>query len=208
MLTTQNILIIIGIVLIVLLVVLFLFTLSLRVKLNRLTRRYRYFMQGTDGKSLELKLDTEVKELREIFASSQNMLHQQELLATMQLSSFQKKGLVLYDAFGDTGDKLSFSLTLLDGNNNGVLLSSLAGRDTSRLYAKEISNGECREPISSEEAESINRALNTVMPNMSNETKEAVRQAEEEKTKEETAEKKQKFYRIDISKKTNQKPQA
>lgn len=42
--------------------------------------------------------------------SSQGMLHQQELLATMQLKSFQKIGLVRYDAFDETGDKLSFLL--------------------------------------------------------------------------------------------------
>lgn len=44
-----------------------------------------------------------------MIASSENMLHQQELLANMQLQSFQKTGLVRYDAFDDTGDKLSFS---------------------------------------------------------------------------------------------------
>ena len=102
-------------------------------------------------------------------ASSENMLHQQELLATMQLQSFQKVGLVRYDAFDDTGDKLSFSLTVLDGKNNGFILSSLAGHDTSRIYAKKVVNGQCREALSSEEAESINIALDTLMPDMAEE---------------------------------------
>lgn len=72
-------------------------------------------MMGEDGGSIEMKLSTEVRELRDMVESSQGMLHQQELLATMQLKSFQKIGLVRYDAFDETGDKLSFSLTLLDG---------------------------------------------------------------------------------------------
>ena len=121
-------------------VILFLFLLLqyflLRNKVNRLSKKYKYFMNGEDGGSIELKLSTEVRELREMVASSENMLHQQELLATMQLQSFQKVGLVRYDAFDDTGDKLSFSLTVLDGKNNGFILSSLAGHDTSRIYAK------------------------------------------------------------------------
>ncbi len=73
-----------------------------------------------------------------MIASSENMLHQQELLANMQLQSFQKTGLVRYDAFDDTGDKLSFSLTILDGKNNGFILSALAGHDASRIYAKKV----------------------------------------------------------------------
>ena len=97
----------IGVVIVVFLFILLQYVL-LRNKLNRLAKKYKYFMNGEDGGSIELKLSTEVRELREMVASSENMLHQQELLATMQLQSFQKVGLVRYDAFDDTGDKLSF----------------------------------------------------------------------------------------------------
>lgn len=158
----------IGVVIVVFLFILLQYVL-LRNKLNRLAKKYKYFMNGEDGGSIELKLSTEVRELREMVASSENMLHQQELLATMQLQSFQKVGLVRYDAFDDTGDKLSFSLTMLDGKNNGFILSSLAGHDTSRIYAKKVVNGQCREALSSEEAESINIALDTLMPDMAEE---------------------------------------
>ena len=158
----------IGVVIVVFLFILLQYVL-LRNKLNRLAKKYKYFMNGEDGGSIELKLSTEVRELREMVASPENMLHQQELLATMQLQSFQKVGLVRYDAFDDTGDKLSFSLTVLDGKNNGFILSSLAGHDTSRIYAKKVVNGQCREALSSEEAESINIALDTLMPDMAEE---------------------------------------
>ncbi|WP_454958568.1 DUF4446 family protein, partial [Dialister invisus] len=134
----QLILSVIGTILAVLLVFLILQFFWLRAKVNRLYRKYKYFMMGEDGGSIEMKLSTEVRELRDMVESSQGMLHQQELLATMQLKSFQKIGLVRYDAFDETGDKLSFSLTLLDGKNNGVVLSSLAGHDASRIYAKAV----------------------------------------------------------------------
>ncbi len=137
-------------------------------------------MMGEDGGSIEMKLSTEVRELRDMVESSQSMLHQQELLATMQLKSFQKIGLVRYDAFDETGDKLSFSLALLDGKNNGVVLSSLAGHDSSRIYAKAVTGGECREALSAEEAESIGIALNTLMPDVAKKAEDAVR-ADKEK---------------------------
>ncbi len=166
MFAENTILYVISAILVALLLLLAAQVLLLRSKLNRIEKKYKYFMNGEDGGSLELRLSTEVRELREMVTSSQSMLHQQELLATMQLSSFQKVGLVRYDAFDDNGDKLSFSLTVLDGKNNGFLLSSLAGHETSRIYAKKIINGQCSEAISAEEADSINMALDTLMPDM------------------------------------------
>lgn len=179
----QLILSVIGTILAVLLVFLILQFFWLRAKVNRLYRKYKYFMMGEDGGSIEMKLSTEVRELRDMVESSQGMLHQQELLATMQLKSFQKIGLVRYDAFDETGDKLSFSLTLLDGKNNGVVLSSLAGHDASRIYAKAVTGGECRETLSAEEAESIGIALNTLMPDVAKKAEDAVR-ADKEKNDE------------------------
>lgn len=175
----QLILSVIGTILAVLLVFLILQFFWLRAKVNRLYRKYKYFMMGEDGGSIEMKLSTEVRELWDMVESSQGMLHQQELLATMQLKSFQKIGLVRYDAFDETGDKLSFSLTLLDGKNNGIVLSSLAGHDASRIYAKAVTGGECREALSSEEAESISMALNTLMPDVAKRVEDAFRAGEE-----------------------------
>ena len=65
-----------------------------------------------------------------------------------------------------TGDKLSFSLTLLNGRNDGFVFSCLTGSGTSRIYAKRVINGRCKSSLSSEEADSINMALNTQMPNV------------------------------------------
>ncbi len=180
MLESNTLLYVVGGIFLVLFLFLAAQILMLRSRLNRLTKKYKYFMNGEDGGSLELRLSTEVRELRDMVTSSENMLHQQELLATMQLQSFQKVGLVRYDAFDDTGDKLSFSLTVLDGKNNGFILSSLAGHDTSRIYAKQITNGQCKEALSSEEAESINIALDTLMPDMAGQAQEAVQAARNE----------------------------
>ncbi len=180
MLESNTLLYVVGGIFLVLFLFLVFQILILRSRLNRLMKKYKYFMNGEDGGSLELRLSTEVRELREMVSSSENMLHQQELLATMQLQSFQKVGLVRYDAFDDTGDKLSFSLTVLDGKNNGFILSSLAGHDTSRIYAKKIVNGQCTEALSSEEAESINMALDTLMPAMADQAQDMVQDARRE----------------------------
>ena len=161
---------------------------SLRAQMQRLRRNYKYFMAGADGNSLEMTLSTEIKELREIEKASEAMLQQQELLATMQLRSYQKTGLVRYDAFDETGNKLSFSLTLLDGRNNGVVITSLAGQESSRIYAKEVKLGQTKEALSSEEAESINLAMQTLMPEMAARAQQAVHEDRERRENTEISE--------------------
>lgn len=133
-----------GILLVILLVQFFL----LRAKVNRLSKKYHYFMGGHDGVSVERQLSAEVKQLRNLVSTSEGMLHQQELLANMQLESFQRMGLVNYDAFDMTGDKLSFSLTLLNGRNDGFVFSCLTGSGASRIYAKKIVAGDYKGVLS------------------------------------------------------------
>lgn len=182
LLTSPIVLVAIGILLLLSLLFLSFQYMLLRSKMNRLYRKYRRFMNGEDGGTLENRLTNELLELREMVDTSRGMLRQQELLATMQLTAYQKTGLVRYDAFDDNGDKLSFSLALLDGRNNGFLFSSLAGQEGSRIYIKRILNGSARESLSAEEAESLEIALNTLMPDMA--PRAAAAQAETEKREE------------------------
>lgn len=175
---------------IVLLVILIAQVFILRAKLNRLNKKYHYFMNGHDGVSVERQLSAEVKQLRDMVSASEGMLHQQELLANMQLESFQRMGLINYDAFDATGDKLSFSLTLLNGRNDGFVFSCLTGSGTSRIYAKRVINGRCKSSLSSEEADSINMALNTQMPNVVLAAQEAAAAREAERQEREHREKK------------------
>ena len=104
----------------VVIVVLFLYCILLQTKINALTKRYDYFMAGENGVSLERKLAVEVKELRDAAESIEQLFQQQQAIHTTQQNTFQKIGFVKYNAFENIGNDLSFALTLLDGNNNGV----------------------------------------------------------------------------------------
>jgi len=69
------------------------------------------------------------------------------------------RALVRYDAYGELSGHQSASLALLDAERNGVVLSSIAHRDTARLYCKQVLEGRGEHLLSPEEDEAIRRAL-------------------------------------------------
>jgi hypothetical protein len=68
-------------------------------------------------------------------------------------------GLVRYDAFEDVGGRLSFSCALLDDHANGVVVTSINGRQDTRVYAKPVTGGKSGYNLSIEEEEAIRQAL-------------------------------------------------
>jgi hypothetical protein len=65
---------------------------------------------------------------------------------------------VRYDAFGDMGGRLSWSLALLDDDGNGVVLTSIHGRSEARTYAKTVTAWACEQATSPEEDEAVSLA--------------------------------------------------
>ena len=69
------------------------------------------------------------------------------------------RALVRYDAYGEMSGRQSTSIALLDATRSGVVLSSIHHRDTARLYAKQIRNGQAELELSPEESEAVRLAL-------------------------------------------------
>ena len=76
-------------------------------------------------------------------------------LRTEVSDALRHLAVVRYDAFGDMGGHLSWSLALLDDGGNGVVLTSIHGRSDARTYAKNVSDWSCDQQISPEEEEAI-----------------------------------------------------
>jgi hypothetical protein len=74
-------------------------------------------------------------------------------------ASVRHVALLRFDAFEDVGGRLSFSCALLDDHGTGVVLTSINGRQETRVYAKPISEGASSYNLSAEEAETIRQAL-------------------------------------------------
>lgn len=126
---------------------------------RRLKVSYNSFMRGKDAKTMEdsiLDLMDDFDELtNQVKRNSQNI---QKIFKDM-LDNYQKVGIFKYDAFHEMGGKLSFAITLLDGNNNGWILNSVHSREGCYNYVKEIVKGESYIELSEEETESLERAI-------------------------------------------------
>jgi Protein of unknown function (DUF4446) len=70
-------------------------------------------------------------------------------------TSLRHLAVVRYDAFGDMGGHLSWSLALLDDGGDGVVVTSIHGRSDSRTYAKNIAGWTASSALSPEEEEAI-----------------------------------------------------
>jgi Protein of unknown function (DUF4446) len=75
--------------------------------------------------------------------------------------SVRRVGVLRYDAFEDVGGRLSFSCALLDEHGTGVVLTSINGRQETRVYAKPVTQGQSTYNLSREEEEAIRQALQT-----------------------------------------------
>lgn len=75
------------------------------------------------------------------------------------LEHIQRFAILRYNPYDDTGGDQSFSVVMLDGKNNGVLLTSLHTRSGTRVYAKPIMNGKSDMNLAKEEKEVLNNAM-------------------------------------------------
>lgn len=130
------------------------------VQMSKLKKNYKIFMTGKNAKTLE---DTLIKRLDQVdelmVASKANEKNIKALFQNMQLT-YQKMGLVKYDAFHEMGGKLSFSLAMLDMKNNGFIISAMHTREGCYTYIKEIVDGNSIIVLSEEDQEALNQAMN------------------------------------------------
>ncbi|HEY4477319.1 MAG TPA: DUF4446 family protein [Candidatus Paceibacterota bacterium] len=79
-------------------------------------------------------------------------------LAADSVYSVQKVGMVRFNPFSDTGGDQSFAIALLDGQNNGIVMSSLYVQGHPMVYAKPIEKGESRYVLTDEEKKALLKA--------------------------------------------------
>ena len=140
-------------VIVVLLVLLIILSIVMLVKLSKAKKRYNSLVNGATGESLEdiiadniaqmnNKIDADYAEMKSLFTKS-----------------IQKVAVHRFCAFADMGGDLSYAVALLDNQNNGVIFSSIFGRQDSCTYVKPIENGVSKYPLTQEENKVLLEAM-------------------------------------------------
>lgn len=129
------------------------------VSFSKLKKKYSKFMQGKEAKSLEMDIIGLYEDNKFIKASAEKNKKDIRTLYKKFESAFQKVGIVKYDAFNQMGGKLSFSLALLDENDNGFILNSVHSTDGCYSYTKVIKNGQSSISLGEEEKQALDMAM-------------------------------------------------
>ncbi|MBI2610202.1 DUF4446 family protein [Candidatus Giovannonibacteria bacterium] len=124
-----------------------------------LEARLRKVFGGKKPGDLENILREIARELQALHGSREDMEKYLESVEKRLNRSAQHVGIVRFNPFKDAGGDQSFALAIMDERKNGIVLSSLYGRDTSRIYAKPLDKGTSTYKLSNEELQAVEDAL-------------------------------------------------
>lgn len=128
-------------------------------QMRKLKKSYKIFMTGKNGKNLEETLIKRLNQVDSLIESNNDNEKKIEKICKNMKFTYQKMGLIKYDAFNEMGGKLSFSLAMLDVRNNGFIINAMHTREGCYTYIKEIVDGNSIIVLSEEEKEALNRAM-------------------------------------------------
>ena len=120
--------------------------------LNRLRKSFFAGSTALDLESVIVTLEQEITS-----GNSRQEVLENELAALKHEFEFavQKVGVVRFNPFGDGGGNFSFALALLDAQNNGVIITSMHGREQNRIYTKKFINGQSDSQLTDEELQAV-----------------------------------------------------
>ena len=110
-------------------------------------------------KRVEAQVEAQAKAIQRLEGAVRKLAHGERQLGELAKEAVRHVGVVRFDAFEDMGGRLSFSAALLDGHGDGVVITSINGRQDTRCYAKRIQNGTSIHNLSDEERQAIREAL-------------------------------------------------
>ena len=129
-------------------------------KIKKVNQRFKNFMRGKDAESLEEVIVKYLDKIDKLEEENNERKKQINNITENLLITYQKIGIVKYDAFNEMGGKLSFSLALLDKQNNGFILNAMHSREGCYTYVKEIIDGNSYIALGEDEKKALDMALN------------------------------------------------
>ncbi len=125
----------------------------------RSERRWGALLRGADGGSLESLLQEHLAERVRLEAEIESLMARVRRLETEGRKAKRHVGLVRFDAFDEIGGEQSFALALLDDRGDGLVVTSIVGRESARTFAKAIVGGRSERTLMGEEVRAVREAV-------------------------------------------------
>ena len=136
----------------IIIIIILLITVVVNTKsINRLESKYRKLTRGVENNNLQELIESYMDKIDNTSNESKEIKNLYNDIHEKVDKCLQNISIIRYKAFEDVGSDLSFSIAMLDNNNDGVIITSIYGRDESTTYAKPIDKGISRYDLSDEE---------------------------------------------------------
>lgn len=122
----------------------------------KLKKRYeKLFIKIGNGEDLTKILEQYIRQVNSLEEKDKEIMDFCMKINEDQKLAISKVGVVKYNAYEDTRNKLSFSLALLNCNDDGVIINSVYSKEGSNIYLKNIRKGNSKNKLSEEEKEAL-----------------------------------------------------
>jgi cell division protein FtsL len=133
----------------------------LQISLRRLKKKTGNFNLGETGAKIEKALASQSKLIKGLDKEIQELYNISNQINNLASRGLHKVAMMRFNPFKDIGGDQSFSTALLNGKNNGIVISSLYTREGTRVYSKAITSGKSEKyPLTEEEEQVVRIAMN------------------------------------------------
>lgn len=120
---------------------------------------HNYFRMEEQPQNLEDIVDKMARKIKTLDKHETDIISKLATLEKVLATAVQHVGIVRFDSGSDDGGNLSFAAAFLNAHQDGVVLTSLHGRQHNRIYTKIVKQGLSEQTLSEEEREAIMQAL-------------------------------------------------
>jgi hypothetical protein len=131
-------------------------------RLKQLEQRFVATLGSDQANSLEQTLTGHLARVEDVDLRLTQLNLSYETLTAMTGLASQKISIVRFNPFGDTGGDQSFTLAVLDSHDSGYVLTSIHGREGTRVYVKPVDFGKSKYTLSTEEQQALAQAAKRV----------------------------------------------
>ncbi|NHN32268.1 DUF4446 family protein [Paenibacillus agricola] len=127
-------------------------------KLSKLRTNYTSMLNGDSSLDVEKALIDLQEKHAALTSEAKNMQQNMNAIVLQMKKMKSNLGVYRYNAFAESGNDLSFSIALVDDEQDGMVLSGIHNRDETYVFAKPLEKGQSTYTLSPEEKEAIHRS--------------------------------------------------